>query len=59
MIKIISFDMDGTLVKPTYADKVWLEGLPKLYAKEKKIPIKQAKEYIYQKYEKIGKDRKE
>ena len=51
--------MDGTLVKPTYADKVWLEGLPKLYAKEKKIPIKQAKEYIYQKYEKIGKDRKE
>ena len=59
MIKIISFDMDGTLVKPTYADKVWLEGLPKLYAKEKKIPIKQAKKYIYQEYEKIGKDRKE
>jgi len=59
MIKIISFDLDGTLVKSTYADKVWLEGLPKLYANEKKIPIKQAKQYIYKQYEKIGKDRKE
>jgi len=59
MIKIISFDLDGTLVKSTYADKVWLEGLPKIYAKEKKIPIKQAKQYIFQQYEKIGKNRKE
>ena len=59
MIKIISFDLDGTLVKPTYADKVWLEGVPKLYAKEKKIPIEQAKQYIYKQYEKIGKNRKE
>jgi putative hydrolase of the HAD superfamily len=59
MIKIISFDLDGTLVKPIYADKVWLEGVPKLYAKEKKIPIEQAKQYIYKQYEKIGKNRKE
>ena len=59
MIKIVSFDFDGTLVKRTYADKVWLEGLPKLYAKEKKIPLKQSKQYILQEYDKIGKDRKE
>jgi len=59
MIKIISFDLDGTLVKSTYADKVWLEGLPKIYAKEKKVPLEQAKKYIYQEYEKIGKNRKE
>ena len=59
IIKIISFDLDGTLVKPTYADKVWLEGLPKLYSKEKNISIKQSKQYIYKQYEKIGKNRKE
>ena len=59
MIKIISFDLDGILVKTTFAEKVWLEGLPKLYAKEKKIPIKHAKQYIYKQYEKIDNDRKE
>ena len=51
--------MDGTLVKSTYADSVWLEGLPKLYATEKKIPIQQAKKYIHQEYDKIGDERKE
>lgn len=59
MIKIISFDMDGTLVKTTYADKVWLEGVPNLYAKEKKVPLDKAKEYIFEEYEKIGKNRVE
>ena len=59
MIKTISFDLDGTLVKNTYADSVWLEGFPKLYAKEKKITIKQAKEFLYTEYEKVGKDKKE
>lgn len=59
MIKIISFDLDGTLVKPTYADIVQLEGLPKFYSKEKNIPIKQAKQFIYQQYKKIGDNQKE
>ncbi len=59
MIKIISFDLDGTLVKNTFADSVWLEGFPKLYAKEKNITIKQAKKFLYTEYEKVGKDQKE
>ncbi|UCF49588.1 MAG: HAD family hydrolase [Thermoplasmatales archaeon] len=59
MIKVVSFDLDGTLVKSTFADKVWLEGLPKLYSKEKNISIKQAKQYIYKLYEKVGESRKE
>jgi len=58
-VKIISFDLDGTLFKKTYADSVWLEGVPKLYAKEKKLPLEQAKEYIYQEYFKIGENKKE
>ncbi len=59
MLKIISFDLDGTLVKNTYADSVWLEGFPKLYAKEKRITEKQAKELLYKEYNKVGKERKE
>jgi putative hydrolase of the HAD superfamily len=54
MIKVISFDLDGTLMKNTFADLVWLEGLPKVYAQEKDINFKKAKSYIHQEYEKIG-----
>jgi putative hydrolase of the HAD superfamily len=59
MINLVSFDLDGTLVKSTFADKVWLEGLPNLYSNEKNISIKQAKQYIYNLYEKVGENRKE
>jgi len=59
MIKIVSFDMDGTLVKSTFADNVWLEGLPKIYSKEKNISINLAKEYIYNLYDKVGQNQKE
>ena len=30
MIRIISLDMDGTLVKSRFVDKVWMEGMPML-----------------------------
>ena len=59
MIKVISFDLDGTLVKSTYANSVWLEGLPKLYAKEKNLPLEDVKKYIFKEYEKVGENRKE
>lgn len=54
MIKIISFDLDGTLMKSTFADLVWLEGLPKIYADEKKVDIEEAKQYVKEEYSKIG-----
>lgn len=54
MIKIVSFDLDGTLIKNTYADKVWLEGLPKIFAQEKKISFENALQYLQNEYDKIG-----
>lgn len=59
MIKFISFDLDGTLMKSTYADLVWLEGLPKFYAKEKEIDIEKAKQYLKKEYDEIGDNRVE
>lgn len=59
MIKIISFDLDGTLMKTRFADLVWLEGLPKIYAKEKNIVVEQAKQYLQQEYDKMGDDKPE
>lgn len=59
MVKIVSFDLDGTLVTKKYADLVWLEGLPKLYAKEKNLPLDKAKKTLFEKYDKVGDQRVE
>ncbi len=59
MIKIVSFDLDGTLIKSTYADLVWLEGLPKIYAQEKKVSFGYAKRYLQNEYDKIGNNKVE
>jgi putative hydrolase of the HAD superfamily len=56
MKKMISSDLDGTLIKSTYADLVWLVGLPKIYAEEKGISIEQAKQFLIKEYDKIGDD---
>lgn len=53
-IKIVSFDMDGTLVEKGYVDSVWLEGIPKLYAKKEGISFEEARNYIEREYEKVG-----
>ena len=59
MIKVISFDLDGTLMHPDFGNKVWLEGLPTVYAKEKHIPLNRAKEKLITAYNSIGQTRKE
>lgn len=57
MIKIISFDLDGTIAKHTFADAFWLEGVPTLYAKHHHVDTEAAKKYLFEEYEKIGENR--
>lgn len=59
MIKVISFDLDGTLVKSNYPDLVWLTGLPKIYSKEKNVSFDEAKKNIFKKYDEISSQRVE
>lgn len=54
MLKIISFDMDGTLVDPEFTDWVWLQGIPSLYAEKEKIPFEEAKHFVVGEYLKVG-----
>lgn len=54
MAKIISFDMDGTLVAPEFTDWVWLHGIPMLYARKRGLSYEAAKAIVVEEYEKVG-----
>lgn len=51
MIKVISFDLDKTLITGDFDNKIWNEELPKHYSKEKNISFEEAKEFCFSKYE--------
>ncbi len=53
-IKIISFDVDGTLVDLGFADRVWNYGIPELYSKKTGVDIEKARELLHKRYEEIG-----
>ena len=52
--KVVSFDLDGTLTNSSFANSVWLEEIPKVYAIKNKISINTAKRKVYQNYTKVG-----
>ncbi|HID20744.1 MAG TPA: HAD family hydrolase [Methanophagales archaeon] len=56
-IKVFSFDVDGTLVSPDFADCVWLRGIPEAYAAQEYLSFEQAFEFVKREYDKIGENR--
>jgi len=58
-IKVISFDLDGTLIDYSFVDSVWLEGIPRLYSVKKRVSFDHAKKAVKREYDKIGKERLE
>jgi len=59
MIRFVSLDIDGTLVNSRFVDKVWMEGIPRLYAERTGLDYPAAKEFVIGEYMKIGSDRLE
>lgn len=57
--RIVSFDMDGTITDISFADSVWLEGIPREYALENSVSFEAAKRDVKTEYNKIGKQRLE
>jgi putative hydrolase of the HAD superfamily len=55
-MKIVSFDVDGTLVEHGFVDLVWNEGIPRLYAKKEGISFKEAQGLVRKKYDEIGEE---
>lgn len=54
MKKIISFDLDGTLVHGKYGDIVWNHGIPEEYARKYGMAVEEAKRLIRSQYEAVG-----
>lgn len=54
MIRVLSFDADGTLVDRHFMDYFWNVGIPALYAEKNRIPLKDAKEKIIKMYHDVG-----
>ncbi|MBN1324320.1 MAG: HAD family hydrolase [Methanotrichaceae archaeon] len=59
MIQVISFDMDGTLVNSRFVDRVWMEGMPGLYAERHGLEFSEAKELVLREYLDVGSGRLE
>ena len=56
MRKVISFDLDGTLIKPDFNYLIWYEMIPKLYAKKQGIELEEAKRLVKKEYDRVGED---
>ncbi|MFZ2800831.1 MAG: HAD family hydrolase [Syntrophorhabdus sp.] len=54
MKKIISFDLDGTLVHGKYGNMVWNHGIPQEYSRKHGMPFKEAEQLIRHQYEEVG-----
>jgi HAD superfamily hydrolase (TIGR01549 family) len=52
--KLISFDLDSTLIDPTYAIFVWEIGIPQLYAKKHDVSLSEAASIVKGEYERVG-----
>lgn len=52
--KLISFDLDNTLIDPTYTTFIWEIGIPQLYAKKYNISASKAAQIVIAEYERIG-----
>jgi HAD superfamily hydrolase (TIGR01549 family) len=51
MIKVISFDIDKTLITGDFDNQIWNQDLPLFYAKSKNISFEEAKKFVFNKYE--------
>ncbi len=52
--KVISFDLDGTLVSSVYGDMVWNHGIPEVYAKKYAVTFDEARTLVMDQYRSVG-----
>ena len=53
-VRVVSLDLDGTLVSRDYVDYFWLELVPKLYAERHGLSLEEAKREVQRQYDEVG-----
>ncbi|MBN1191745.1 MAG: HAD family hydrolase [Dehalococcoidales bacterium] len=53
-IKVISFDLEGTLTTLDFSHFVWYEGIPLLYSKRHGVGFDEARTIIESRYQEVG-----
>jgi len=56
MLKVMSFDVVGTLVDFYYENYVWKEAIPQLYARKTGTSFEKAKDYVLKEYDRVGRN---
>lgn len=54
MIRVVSFDLDGTLVTQKFGDMVWNHGIPLEFSRKYGIPFDEARRMILSEYASVG-----
>jgi HAD superfamily hydrolase (TIGR01549 family) len=58
-VRVVSFDVEGTLVTPDFSYAVWFEAIPRRYAEKNGITLEQARKAVEEEYRKVGDQRLE
>ena len=53
-IKMISFDVDGTMIDPEYNDLIWFKEIPELLAGKRLMSFEEARRITLKEYESLG-----
>jgi 5'-nucleotidase len=53
-IRVVSFDMEGTLVDHAYSRQIWEGDIPSLYAEAHGLPLYEARKKVLAEYAEVG-----
>jgi len=58
-IEVVSFDMEGTIVDPSFSNLIWETDIPRLYAEQHGVDFEAARDHVLAEYRQVGDERPE